>query len=224
MCGRFALTQDPVALALRLGAVDVRGEPFRPRYNIAPGQPVDVIVQVPGGERRLGRLVWGLVPRWAREPKALINARAETVTDKPSFRDAFRRRRCLIPADAFYEWAAVPGARRKQPYAVRFAGDGVRAFAGIWDRWVSPEGLERVTCAILTCPANAAVARIHPRMPVVLPDEQAMARWLDPEADPEALRALLQPLPEQDTVVYPVSERVNQARNDGPELLAPVAG
>ena len=223
MCGRFMLTRDPATLALRLGAIDVRQEPFRPRYNVAPGQPIDAIVETREGERRLGRLIWGLVPRWAKEPKGIINARAETVAEKPSFRDAFRRRRCLIPADGFYEWSAVAGRRRKQPYAIRFTGEEPLAFAGIWDRWQGMVGAEpRVTCAILTCPPNEAVAPVHDRMPVVLADEQAMARWLDPDADPEALRVLLGPLPAAKTIIYPVSERVNDPRADEPELLEPV--
>ena len=166
--------------------------------------------------------MWGLVPRWAKEPKGLINARAETVAEKPSFRDSFRRRRCLVPADGFYEWRAA-GQRRKQPYAIRFAGDELLAFAGIWDRWLGASGEELVTCALLTCPPNEAVARLHHRMPVVLPGEEAMATWLDPEADPAVLRSLLVPLPAERTVIYPVSSRVNNPRAEGPELLAPVS-
>jgi putative SOS response-associated peptidase YedK len=222
MCGRFTLTKDPIVLAIRLGAVDARREPFRPRYNIAPGQPVDAIVQAPGGERRLGRLIWGLIPRWSQEPKGFINARSETILEKPSFADAFRRRRCLIPADGFYEWAPTEG-RKRQPYAIRFAAkDDILAFAGIWDRWKTPNGQEIYTCAILTCAANQTIARIHHRMPVVFSEEESMLLWINPDTNLSTLQKLLKPLPNEITITYQVSRHVNNVRNDDPKLLEPV--
>jgi putative SOS response-associated peptidase YedK len=155
------------------------------------------------------------VPSWSGGPKAVANARAETVAVKPWFRDAFRRGRCLLPADGFYEWKGAKGT--KQPSYYRLRGGGVFAFAGLWDRW---QGLE--TCAVVTTAANALVRPVHPRMPVIL-GVDAYDRWLDPEANPQDLLGLLRPYPAAAMEAYPVSTRVNRSGNDGPELVEPVA-
>jgi putative SOS response-associated peptidase YedK len=196
-------------------------EALRARYNIAPTTPVPVVRN--GGTGRIIVLQrWGLVPSWSKDPSMgarLANARSETVADKPSFRTPFRRNRCLIPADAFYEWRALAGGG-KQPYAIRSAGGELLAFAGIWDRWQGPEG-PLDTCAILTTTANAAMAPIHDRMPVILAREDHAA-WLDPSTSADRLLALLRPCPEAWLRLDPVDPRVGNVRNDDAGLLEPV--
>ena len=211
-------------LRRRFGVAHLKVDDLPPRYNLCPGESIAAVVS-DGEERRLGLLRWGLVPYWTKDAKiarAHINARAETVGRMPAFRDAFRRRRCLIPADGFYEWKRE--GRTKTPFLIRVRGGEPFAFAGLWERWRPPEGPPLLTCAILTCPANELVAPVHDRMPVILPPE-AEAAWLDPAArDPDVLQDLLRPLPAETMEAWQVSPLVSSPRNDSPECIVPVEG
>ena len=220
MCGRFIQSSTGEALA---GRFQLATAPDRaPRYNVAPGQPIGAIRIAADGSREWVTLRWGLVPAWAPEPKTTyrtINARAETVAEKPAYRQAFRRRRCLIPADGFYEWQAV--GTGKQPYCIAPADGQPVAFAGLWERW-ERDGQVLESATILVTQANARIAPIHDRMPVIL-DPAAEARWLDPRlTDPAALRPLLVPCPPERLRVWPVNPAVNRPGAEGPELLAPL--
>jgi putative SOS response-associated peptidase YedK len=226
MCGRITQKSDPNRLGLGLTTVSLI-EPLqaqRPRYNGAPGQEHWVIRQHPKtGERTLDRLWWGLVPHWVTEPKGgrrPINAKAETVASLPSFRDAYRRRRCLLPVDNFFEWRAVKGARTKQPHAVGMQSGEPFALAAIWENWQRPGTDEWVrTFAIVTCPANALMAQVHDRMPIILPSD-SYARWLaNIEPDP---RDLLAPFPSAPMTMWPIGPRVNKPDNDDPGILEAV--
>src|SRR5918998_1491873 len=191
MCGRYTLTVPTDKLAAEFGLDEVRAD-LSPNFNVAPTQSVAVVV-AEGGKRRLETLRWGLVPSWADDPEIgsrMINARSETAPEKPSFRSAFRRRRCLIPADGFYEWKRLNGS--KQPYYFRIDGGRPFAFAGLWENW-NKDGEIR-SCAILTTTANDLVEEVHERMPVILPRDHYDA-WLDPGAEEEELAALLVPYP-----------------------------
>jgi putative SOS response-associated peptidase YedK len=200
-------------------------EDLVPRYNIAPTQAVITVTDE--GERRLEQMRWGLIPSWAKDAKigsSLINARAETLAEKPAFRSAFKRRRCLIPADSFYEWAAGSGGR-KQPMRVALASGEPFAFAGLWEEWTPRDGPDTPirTCAIVTCAPNELMARFHHRMPVILQGPEAEAAWLDPAvSDPEVLQATLVPYPAEAMVAYPVSDLVNNVRNDSAQLVLPL--
>ncbi len=220
MCGRFVLLSSGEALAEAFG---VAAPELSARYNIAPTQEV-FAVRAGAGHRELARLRWGLVPSWSRDPKAgnrLINARSETVENMPAFRAAFRRRRCLIPADGFYEWRAVEGRKAKQPYYISLKGGGPFAFAGLWEQW-HPEQENLQTCTILTTEVNVLVRPLHERMPVILPPE-AYDLWLDPATvAPERLQPLLRQYPAQAMVAHPVGARVNSPRHDGPDCILPV--
>ena len=181
MCGRYVLVTPAAALAKEFAAFDP-GLVLAPRYNIGPGQDV-VVVRVDGGRRSLATLRWGLVPSWAKDPSIaskLSNARSETAASRPSFREALRRRRALVPASGFYEWKAVPAEKRKQPYyLLPSADDDLFLFAGLWERWVPKDGGQAVdTFAILTTNANELMAAMHDRMPVILQPEDARL-WLD---------------------------------------------
>jgi putative SOS response-associated peptidase YedK len=225
MCGRFTLTADPGVVARRFGAPPTQGGGTTPRYNIAPTQTV--ITVTGDGTRQLEQMRWGLVPRWAKDPKIgarLINARAETLAEKPAFRDALKRRRALIPADGFFEWAPPPSGRRtKQPMHVRLRSGEPFAFAGLWDEWRPAEGGEPVrTCTIITTEPNELMASFHHRMPVILAPE-AEELWLDPEVtDAEHLRSLLVPYPAGEMTAYPVSPDVNAVSNDFEQLVLPL--
>jgi putative SOS response-associated peptidase YedK len=198
-------------------------EDLGPRYNVAPTQPLTVVVQ-----RDEGRFVeihrWGLVPAWApgaASSRRLINARAETAAITPAFRVAFRRRRCLVPADGFYEWRR--DGRRRQPYLIRPRNGQTLAFAGLWSAWRNPETAEwLVSAAVVTTKANDAVAALHDRMPVILsPDDWPL--WLDTTvSDVDLLSQLLRPLPDDELELLPVSPRVNSPHNEGPDLIEPV--
>ncbi|QYY36966.1 SOS response-associated peptidase [Ruficoccus sp. ZRK36] len=197
--------------------------PFKPRYNIAPGQPVAAVREDRNlGGRECAVLTWGLVPFWAKDPGIafqLINARSETAAGKPAFRGPMRHKRCLIPADGFYEWKDL-GSGRKQPWYVSPADGGLLALAGLWDHWGSPDGSEIESCSILTTNANDWMQPLHHRMPVLI-QEKDFARWLDTSLERASdVEDLLRPPPEDALVRHPVSETVNSARNDGPELLA----
>ena len=227
MCGRTNLTATPEELAAAFELDEVPA--LSPRYNIAPSQPVPVVrVEASRRKRRLSLVRWGLVPHWAGDPKVgarMINARAETVARLPAFRDPFRERRCLVPASGFYEWRRVEKGR--QPYLLRHREGRLLALAGVWDRWrPAPGDLGQdepiESCAVLTTPANELVARLHDRMPLILPPDD-YDLWLDPKVqDPDRLAALLRPFPAEEMVAIPVSPRVNSPDNDDPGLLEPV--
>jgi putative SOS response-associated peptidase YedK len=221
MCGRYTLTSAPEAIRA-LFRYDEQPN-FPPRYNIAPTQPVG-IVRLNEGKRQFALVRWGLLPSWVKDPKTftlLINARGESVCDKPAFRNAMKRRRCLIPADGFYEWRAVAG--RKQPFYVRAKTGKPLAFAGLWETWMGPNGEELETTAIVTTRANRALAAIHERMPVVVPPE-AFDLWLNcAEVDAKTAEALIQPAPENLLEAYEISPAVNRTANDNAKLIERVA-
>jgi putative SOS response-associated peptidase YedK len=217
MCGRFSLTSTPEQLAERFG---LEAAPqCAPRYNVAPGQDVLAIRAREGGARSADPLRWGLVPSWADADAAsapLINARAETAANRPAFRDAFHSRRCIVPADGFYEWADLGGFR--QPYWIAPVDARPLGIAAIWERWRSPEGIAIESCALLTTAANARIARLHDRMPAILAPA-VYALWLDPERGVDSLAPLLAPLPDDALAFHPVSTRVNRVEIDDPALL-----
>ena len=219
MCGRYCITTAPEAIRRLFRYADQPN--FPPRYNVAPTQPVP-IVRLAEGERRFALVRWGLLPSWVKDPKAftlLINARGETVNDKPAFRNAMKRRRCLFPADGFYEWKEQGGRRRA--FHARRTGGGSLAFAGLWETWTGPNGEEVETAAIVTVQANAAMATVHHRAPVVVPQE-AFDFWLDcANVDEKAAAALIAPAPEGSMEVYEVSPAVGRVAKDAPELVEP---
>ncbi|RMD81738.1 MAG: SOS response-associated peptidase [Candidatus Dadabacteria bacterium] len=207
MCGRFMLTAPPEDVA-REFEVEVPPS-YRPRTNIRPTEEVLVIRRQSGAPNRTAALLrWGLIPHWAKDPAIaakLINARAETAAEKPSFRDSFRRRRCLLPATGFYEWQDT-GGRRKQPYLIRRHDGRLFALAGLWDRWFDPEGTRVETCTILTTEPNDVVRPIHNRMPVIIAP-QHYDLWLDPSAShAEKLQALLAPFAESELLAEAIDE------------------
>ena len=214
MCGRYALTSTPAVIAERFHLLWT--PEFAPHYNIAPGQTIPVVREAAQG-RELAFLKWGLIPSWAKEASIgmkLINARGETLADKPAFRSAYRQRRCLIPADAFYEWKPVAG--RKQPYCIRLRDEGPFGMAGLWEHWKDPNGQTVESCTIVTVDANAPVAELHDRMPlIVAPGDYDV--WL--RADSKALPPAV---PEQAMRTYPVSPLVSNVRNDLPACLDPI--
>ena len=220
MCGRFIQCTSPDRLAERFHLPAIPA--LMPRYNVAPSQPVLAIRVTEPGQREAVALRWGLIPAWSPEPRtaySTINARAETVADKPTYRQAFRQRRCLIPADGFYEWRKE--GSRKQPYCIAPADDAPLAFAGLWEHW-ERDGQVVESCTILVTQANALMAPIHDRMPVIL-DPADETRWLDPTiTDPAVLKPLLVPCPVARLRLWPVSTAVNVTRHDGPELMAPL--
>jgi putative SOS response-associated peptidase YedK len=221
MCGRVVQADAPVEVAELVGARQL-GLDLKPRYNVAPTMPLAVVVEREG-ERVLTTFRWGLIPPWAREARIgqrLINARGETVAEKPAFRAAFRRQRCLVPVDAYYEWQR--DGTTTVPYAIRRRDRRPLVLAGLWATWRDPANGQPVeTCAVVTTAANATVGAVHERMPVVLP-EAAWEAWLDPGfEDLGALQAMLGPCPAEWLDAYRVSPRVNAVRNDSPELLEP---
>ncbi len=220
MCGRYELHTHPAALALAFGLPAPPS--VAPRYNIAPMQDVPVVRLAQAGGRELAFVRWGLVPRWAKDPSIgarMINARAETLAEKPSFRTALRRHRCLIPADGFYEWKAT-AAGGKQPIHIGMKDGATFAFAGLTERWMAPEGEVLDTCTIITTQANALLAPLHDRMPAIVAPAD-YGRWLDTaNADVDALFA---PYPADAMTYYPVSTRVNSVRHDDASLLDRVA-
>jgi putative SOS response-associated peptidase YedK len=218
MCGRYTLTTRPRRLAEFFGLGD---EPsLDPRWNVAPGTTVPV-VREEAGERRLVRMKWGLVPSWASDPSIgnrLLNARCETVAGKPAFRSAYRQRRCLLPADGFYEWQAQ--GRRKQPYYFRLRDGDVFALAGLWEAWRSPEGMLE-TCTVLTTQANDLVRPVHERMPVILAQGDLRA-WLHAEEQSDGTEErLFAPFPADRMEALAVGVWVNRAGNEGPQCVQP---
>ena len=238
MCGRYVVTTPPQQLALDFDAVlsDVDSAAQDPDYNVAPTKPVPAVL-VRHDERVLSTLRWGLIPFWAKDPSIgakMINARIESAAEKSAFKQSFARRRCLLPADGYYEWLALPPSPddppasgkakpkpRKQPYYIRLADGGPLAFAGLYERWRDAEGRELWSTTILTTAAGESMTWLHDRMPLTVP-QAGWAAWLDPAAqDPEQARALL----DFDTrwTTAPVSDQVNSVRNNGPELIETLA-
>lgn len=219
MCGRFTLTATKQKLAEAFAGYEVPGE-LPPRYNIAPSQPIAVVAN--NGQHRVELFRWGLIPAWAKDlsiGNQMINARAETLAEKASFKNAYKRRRCLILADGFYEWRK-DGDRTKTPLYIRLASGQPFALAGLWELW-HPGDEHILSCTIITTAPNELMAQIHNRMPVILPP-QAYEQWLDPaERRPEELNHLLQPFPADLMTAYPVSKLVNSPKNDAPELVTP---
>lgn len=227
MCGRFTSTTPAEDVAAHFAVDEVVVDEHRPRWNVAPTDTVLGIVER-DGTRRMGGFRWGLVPSWARDPSVgsrMINARAETIRQRPAYARPFGRRRCLIPADGFYEWQARPDRKAKQPFHIRQHNGEPLAIAALWESWRPERGSEEgrlVSCVLVTTVANDLVRPIHDRMPVLLP-RQAWGAWLDPgNEDLEALSALLQPAPEALLEAIPVSTAVSSVRNDGPELVEAV--
>jgi putative SOS response-associated peptidase YedK len=221
MCGRYTLKTPVEKLAEEFG-FDASSVELPPNYNVAPTRQVAAVLEE-SGERRLEVLRWGLIPSWADDPgigSRMINARAETAPEKPSFRRAFRERRALIPADGFYEWKRTNGA--KQPYYIHMKEERPFAFAGLWESWKDDGGPEIRSCTILTTKPNALLGEIHDRMPVILP-AGSYDVWLDPEADRDELYGLLAPYPEDEMEAYPVSRFVNSPSNNDPRCIEPAA-
>jgi len=221
MCGRYRLSRRKQILEEHFDTVSGE-EDWTPRYNIAPTQPVPIIRQHPKEPRRELSLVrWGLIPWWAKDASGsakMINARSETAATQPAFRDALKTRRCLIPADGFYEWQKTGQIR--QPHCFEVDGGQLFAFAGLWDRWKDAEGKKVETCSILTTAANAVTSAIHDRMPVIL-DQDSFDLWLDPGIkDAATVSDLLKPYDAQRMRAYPVSTRLNQVQNDDAECTA----
>lgn len=221
MCGRFALEATGEEVA---SAFDLQETPqLAPRYNIAPTQPVAAVRLHPhSGARELTHFHWGLIPSWSKDHKIgsrMINARSETVAEKPSFRAAFKRRRCLIPASGFYEWQKL--ASGKQPTYIHPKEAPMFALAGLWETWHSSDGGEIDSCTILTTSPNELMRPIHNRMPVILEPED-FEMWLDPGPSPTDALHLLRPFSPEKMATYPVSTFVNSPRNEGPECIAPI--
>ncbi|WP_168121937.1 SOS response-associated peptidase [Paenibacillus sp. HB172176] len=226
MCGRYTLTITLEELLMRYG-IDETTIPYSPKYNIAPRQMVLAIVH-DGSKNRMGELSWGLVPPWADDPKigsGMINARAETAAAKPAFKDALKRKRCLIPADGFYEWQEIEqnGKKRKQPMRVVAKDRSIFSLAGLYETWQSPGGDKLSSCTILTTTPNELMKPIHDRMPVIV-HERDEALWLDRSVqDPARLERLLAPYPSHELEAYPVEAAVGNVRNDDASLIAPQA-
>lgn len=226
MCGRFVSSTPPDELARQFGAQPPAEALLDPSWNVAPTNDVWAVLET-GGVRRVEPLHWGLVPFWAKDPgigNRMINARAETLAEKSAYKQAFKRRRCIIPADGFYEWRKVPGQKAKQPYYIHGAEGRPLAFAGLWEVWRSKDdaATELHSCTIVTGAPNPTVAPIHDRMPVILP-ESTWDAWLDPEEqDLELLGKLLVPARPEVVTLHPVSTEVNSVRNKAPHLIDPV--
>lgn len=220
MCGRYTLAKSAPEIEELVGDLVEVALPLAPRYNIAPSQPVLTLLQ--RGQPELTFTQWGFIPHWAKDPtmgSRMINARAETLAEKPAYRGSFRHHRCLLPADGFYEWKPIRGQRTKQPMYVQLASGKPFAFAGLWSEWLGPDGTELITSTVVTTVPNELVRGIHTRMPVIL-EPDAMQTWLTGE-DPEHLKNLLQPYPAEQMTATPVTTRVNNVRHDAPDCITP---
>ena len=240
MCGRYASSREPEDLAEEFEIDRARldetvTEPLPPDYNVAPTKSVYAVVDRPGGPRQLRVVRWGLVPFWAKDPaigNRMINARVETVADKPAYRQAFAKRRCILPADGYYEWYTTQqrspsGKPSKQPFFIHPTEGGSLAMAGLYEIWRNPEKSDddperfRWTCTVITTRAEDDLGRIHDRMPMVV-ERDRWAAWLDPGSSTESLHDLLVPAAPGRLEAYPVSTSVNNVRSNGPELLDPL--
>lgn len=220
MCGRYVIKSPPEVLRALFGYLEQPN--FPARYNVAPTEPVPV-VRMWEGKRQFALVRWGLIPAWVKDPRTfslLINARGESVNDKPAFRDAMKRRRCLFPADGFYEWRRDGAV--KQPYFIHAKDGSPLAFAGLWETWTGPNGEEQETAAIVTTAANRTLQPIHDRMPVIVPPE-AQDFWLDPNVDAETASAAIVPARDDVLEAYEISSAVNRTANDSPDLITRVA-
>jgi putative SOS response-associated peptidase YedK len=220
MCGRFAASKSGEELQREFQLRVIRAAP-KPSFNVAPTMQAPVVVN--DGGRALDFFRWGLIPWWAKDPSIgakTINARADTLAEKPAFRDAFRLRRCLVLADGFFEWKVAAGSKGERvPHFIRLQGGRSMPFAGLWERWRAPEGSEVLTCTIVTTTANELLAPLHDRLPVILGPE-SVDRWLDPQAhEGPDLLSLLAPCPSGWLEAFPVSSFVNKPDNDGPECI-----
>ena len=229
MCGRYSLSvpSELLAKTFRLASMPPAAQ-LALRYNVAPSQQAPVIrLSRENGERHLEFLQWGLIPWWAEDPKIgnrMINARAESAPDKPAFRSAFRKHRCLVPADGFYEWQKLDASgRRKQPYLIKMKDGSPFAFAGLWERWRGTGGKEIESFTILTTDPNDVTRPLHNRMPAIV-DERDYDKWLDPKVeDVEALKEVLHPAAAEPMMAHPVSTRVNKPENDDAECMKPAS-
>jgi putative SOS response-associated peptidase YedK len=230
MCGRFVSSSPPDELAKYFDVEAVAESVLEPSFNVAPSNDVYVVVET-GGVRRLDAFRWGLVPFWAKDPSTgnkMINARAESVAGKNAYKHSFKKRRCIIPVDGFYEWKKIPGQKAKQPYFIHRADGEPMAFAGLWEIWRPADDVDRTldplrSCTIITGQPNEKVSEIHDRMPVMLPPS-AWAEWLDPKNDDiETLGKLLVPAPASLIALHPVSRAVNNVKENGPDLIDPAA-
>lgn len=223
MCGRFTLTADPTVLKAAFNWVNFGNTNLSPRYNIAPTQPIPVITNT--GTNKLDFFSWGLIPFWAKDPSIgsrMINARAETLAEKPSFRNAFKRRRCLILADGFYEWQKIPNEKVKLPTYIHLKDRKPFAFAGLWEEWNSPDGSQILSATIITTEPNELIKPIHNRMPVILP-AATYEQWLiSGEVGSQELSNLLRPFTANQMETYPVSRMVNNPRNDQAACIQPL--
>ncbi len=223
MCGRYSLFADPLEVMERFGLRELSFD-WQPRYNIAPGQLIPVII-AERGRKRIGQLRWGLVPSWAKDDKSgykMINARSETLTEKPAFRTLFVRKRCIIPADGFYEWKKTE--KGKQPMRIMMQDGSLFAFAGLYDTWTGPDGQKLSTCTIITTKPNELVSDVHDRMPVILRSPEDEQIWLDRERyDADLLESLLVPYDGQRMKAYPVSAMVGSPANDLPECIEEIS-
>ncbi len=223
MCGRFTLSTDLAHLQLAFQIDQIKAEPT-PSFNVAPTHAVSVLVQRQGSNT-LEMMHWGLIPVWAKDPQIgskMINARVETVAEKPSFKRLLKNQRCLILADGFYEWREDSG--KKSPMFIRLRSQEPFGFAGLFDMWKSPEGETVTSCTIITTAANELMRPFHHRMPIILP-KSVHAKWLDPALQDSAdLLPLLQPYPAEEMEAYPVSTRVNSPSHNSPECIEPVVG
>jgi putative SOS response-associated peptidase YedK len=221
MCGRFTLTFDPAEAGDEFEGLTFPAK-FAPRYNIAPSQPVLAIPN--DGKNKADFFIWGLIPSWAKDPSIgnrLINARGETIGEKPSFRGGYKYKRCLIMTDGYYEWKSVPGSKTKIPHYIHLKTAKPFAFAGLWDEWHSPEGSSIRSCTIITTKPNKLMASIHDRMPVILHSKDYID-WLDPAPrTPESLNRLIAEFPEELMEAFPVSTMVNSPGNDRAECVLP---
>ena len=218
MCGRYAVITNPEAMRALFRYLEQPN--FPPRYNVAPTQPVPIVRMVEG-KREFALVRWGLIPPWVKDPRGfslLINARGESVDEKPAFRNAMKRRRCLFPADGFYEWKRE--GEQKRPYFVRLKSGAPMAFAGLWESWMGPNGEEMETAAIVTTAASRSIAHIHDRMPVIVPPE-AFDFWLDPNVDAEMAATVIRPR-RSALEFYQVSSAVNRTANDTPRCCEPL--
>ena len=223
MCGRFTLSASPTSLTETFPGFELPDQ-LTPRYNITPTQDIAVVANNNPGKIDLFR--WGLIPSWAKDPtigNRMINARSETLSQKPSFRTAYRRWRCLVLADGYYEWRKEPGGGAKTPFYIRMASEKPFAFAGLWEQWQPSRDADAVlSCTILTCPPNEMLEQIHHRMPVIL-DYDAYDLWLEPNNQPPAeLNHLLKPYPADEMTAHAVSRLVNKPQNDTPACIQPV--